>query len=145
MVEKHNSPGRGFADITFPTPEEEKKILQQRLEEDQRYNEDLVKRARKPEELIIPVLCLVEGVTGTYQRIYMTPSSERVLDGRSLVYNTGAVSYLEIAVETETPVQKLNLEGGRRLRKEILFLRMLILPKKSLSETSREQGELCSL
>jgi len=78
----------------------------------EKYNSELEARAKKREELIIPVECHIFGVRfyGSGNRTF-TPSSEIVDGGRNPEYPVGDSYSCEFDVESHSKIKKLSFIG----------------------------------
>src|SRR3989344_5924364 len=75
------------------------------------FNRELRAKAKKPSELLIPVLCNVLYATGVTHSTSFTPKSEVRFGGVSPVYEGGQVSRLEINVQTEEGIDTVIFNG----------------------------------
>ena len=75
------------------------------------YNKELVSKAKKREDLIVPVKCLVKCVIGYNTKISISPVTPNTVGCRQAEYRTGNCSSLEIEVKTNTVIEKLLFNG----------------------------------
>lgn len=108
--------------------------------EDEKYNADLQKRAKKPEDLIVPVYATIKSFDGNSSSTSFTPFSEMAIGGHSPRYQRGNSLNLEMRVETKTPIKRLHwggyppsLEVGDTIRAYIV---------KGIQETERGHSRL---
>ena len=103
-----------------------KNILENAQSEEEAYNTNLRSQAKKKEDLITPLECLVTEVLSYTKVVEMTPQSEMRLGGISPHYITGIISNTELTVCTDGTVRKimmpgiLPLESGDQIRAYIV-------------------------
>lgn len=110
----------GFVESIMGTPlsdEEMKARMKKATNSCKRYNARLRKRAKPKEELLIPVDCLVERVTGYTHEVSHTPHSEVRYGGSSPSYKTGMFLSLELSVQTGTPIETIKFPGWPPIEK----------------------------
>ncbi len=77
MVKKKTIPPSVINEIREGIHSRSMKVLKNREKERVQYNKDLRKRAKTYEELIVPVDCIVQKVTGYISSTSFQPRSER--------------------------------------------------------------------
>jgi hypothetical protein len=83
----------------------------------EKKNEELRAKAKKREDLIVPVYCYVTSVEGYLSQRKMTPHSERMIGGKSPSYNVGDSSRLELLVDTKEGIKYVNFAGWPPIEK----------------------------
>lgn len=93
------------------TTEGAEDIFKKMFEKDEKYNQELRKKSKSKEELVVNLELLVKSVNGYINQTSFTPRSEMVLGGTSPRYGGGDKSYLEIEVYSGNKVKIIEFQG----------------------------------
>ena len=103
-----------------------KDLIKKITQETEQYNKELRAKAKNPEQLTVGLECVVKELHYHQHSISFTPSSEIVLGGHSRSYGGGHANSVELLVESNSLVTKLqfrgwpHLEAGDTIRAYIL-------------------------